>query len=239
MYKLYNRYLRHIVLPNFGINSQDILFKSKILCIGAGGLGSPAITYLAMLGIGAIDIIEFDTIEKSNLNRQFIFKERDIGKNKILITKKYIKNINKNIKVNIFNKKLTPHNCFNMLKKYDVILDCTDNIESKILISDNGIKLNTPVVHGAIFGFEGYITIFDKNSICHRCLYKQINISTCVEYGVFGPTAGIIGILQASETIKILLRKYTKLQSELLIIDLSTLKIKILKITKNKFCTIC
>lgn len=239
MYNTYSRYLRHIVLPNFGIYSQDKLKNSKVICVGAGGLGSPVITYLSIIGVGYIDIIDFDYIEESNLNRQFIFKHYDIGKSKALVAREYINNLNKNINVNVFNKKLTYDNALNILKKYDVIIDCTDNLKTKILISDCGVKLNIPVIHGSIFGFEGYVTIFNKNINCFRCMYANIKTKGCIDYGVFGPTAGIIGLIQASETIKILLNQKINLYSKLLIIDLDNLKFKFIKLNKLKNCSIC
>lgn len=239
MYNLYSRYLRHIVLPDFGLNSQDILLKSKILCIGAGGLGSPAITYLSMIGIGNIDVIDYDYVDSSNLNRQFLFTEEDIGKNKALCAKNYINKLNSNIIVNPYTVKLSHHNCLNLLKNYDAILDCTDNLDAKFLLSDCGIKLGIPIVHGAIFGYEGYISIFHKYSACYRCIYNNISSQQCIDYGVFGPIAGIIGIIQANETIKLLLNQTTLLTSKLLIIDIKKTTFNLFNIKKKKTCTIC
>ena len=238
MYNVYSRHLRHIVLPSFGITSQDVLKKSKILCVGTGGLGSPVITYLTMLGVGNIGIIDFDYVETSNLNRQFIFKDNDIGKSKVLLAQKYIKNLNKDIHISVYNTLLNHNNCLHLFKNYNVVIDCTDNLNAKLLISDSAIKINIPVVHGSIFGFEGYVTIFNKNYNCYRCTYSSIKINNCIDYGVFGPTAGIIGIIQASETIKILLNKNITLKSKLLIIDLENLKFKCININKKK-CIIC
>ncbi|HFL8819526.1 MAG TPA: HesA/MoeB/ThiF family protein [Candidatus Azoamicus sp. OHIO2] len=239
MYALYSRYLRHIVLPEFGLDTQDILIKSKILCIGAGGLGSPALTYLAMLGVGTIDIIDYDFVEQSNLNRQFLFNEKDIGKNKALCAKNFITNLNTTITVNAYDIKLSYDNCFFFLKNYNVILDCTDNLDVKFLISDCGIKLNIPVVHAGIFGFEGYISIFSKETYCYRCIYDKITSPQCIDYGVYGPIAGIIGIMQANETIKLLLNAYTLLKSHLFFFDLKNLTVKSIAINKNSSCIIC
>lgn len=239
MYNNYLRYLRHIVLPNFGIKNQDKIIKSKILCVGAGGLGSPAITYLSLLGVGNIGIIDNDNVETTNLNRQFIFKEKDLQKNKSKIAKKYVQNLNKNINVKIFNDKLNINNSIKIIKNYDIVLDCTDNLETKFLINDKCIELKIPVIHGSIFGYEGYVTVFKKGYNCYRCIYNKLKINECIDYGVFGPIAGIIGIIQASEAINIITNEYSNLLSKILFFNIKNLEYKFIKTKKQKSCKIC
>lgn len=241
MYNKYFKYLKHIILSDIGIASHDKLEKKKILCIGTGGLGSPVLTYLLLTGIKNIGIAEFDTIDITNLNRQFIFNSEDIKKKKIDRVKKYIKNINKEIKPIFYEKKITYQNGIKIFKSYDIIIDCTDNSESKMIISDLAVKLNIPVVHASIFGFEGYVTIFNKNTFCYRCLCKNYKNFEHIEYGVLGAVAGAIGCIQVIETIKFLLKKDTlkTLESKIIILDFKNLNIKVLKINKNPVCEIC
>ncbi len=244
MYNLYSRYLRHIVLPDIGLYGHDILHKSKILCIGAGGLGSPALTYLSMIGIGMLGIIDFDCVDISNLNRQFIFNESNIGKKKVICVKKYIKKINSKINIIIYSDRLYYNNCYNIFINYDLILDCTDNLETKFLISDHAIKLNIPVIHGAVSGFGGYVSVLKKNVLCYRCIYNNFKTFDCLDFGIFGPIAGIIGIIQASESIKILLnnnikKKYSTLEAKLFILNLKTLNFTLLNLNRNIKCKIC
>lgn len=241
MYNKYFNYLKHIILSDIGIESQDTLENKKVLCIGTGGLGSPVLTYLLLTGINKIGIAEFDTVDITNLNRQFIFNTEDIGKKKIDCTKNYIKKINKDIKPILYKKKITYQNGIKIFKLYDVIIDCTDNSESKMIISDLAVKLNVPVIHASIFGFEGYISIFKKNTFCYRCLCKNYKNSEHIEYGVLGAVAGVVGCIQVIETIKILLKKniFTTLESKIMILDFKNLNIKIIKINRNPHCEIC
>lgn len=238
MFRNYAKYTRHLVLPDFNISDQDKLTKAKILCIGAGGLGSPALTYLSIMGIGNIDIIDYDNVEFSNLNRQFIFTEKNINQNKAVLTKKYIKNINKKLNCKIYTEKLTDKNITAILKNYNIVLDCTDNLKTKLLINNYALNLNIPVIHGAIFGYEGYVTILQKNKICLNCIYTHLKINECTNYGVYGPSAGIVGIIQASETIKFLIKKET-LNRKIFFINLKNLKCKLININKNNTCNVC
>lgn len=241
MYKKYFKYLKQIVLSDIGINGQDLLEKKKILCIGAGGLGAPALTYLTLAGIRNIDIIEFDKVDITNLNRQFIFTQSHINQKKILCAKNYVKTHNSIIKTKIYNTKLSYSNAIKLFNGYDIILDCTDNSESKMIISDSAIKLNIPIIHASVFGFEGYITLFHKNIFCYRCLCKNYKNIEHIEYGVIGAIAGILGCMQAIETIKLILEKktLTTLKSKIILLDFKSLNIKILNIKKEKSCSIC
>ena len=244
MYKKYFRYIRHLILPNIGFKGQDILKKSKVLCIGAGGLGSPALIYMASAGIGNIDIIDFDTVSTSNLNRQIIFNQNDIGKIKVVCAKEYILKLNKYINVNIYNTRVSLLNSINLIKRYDVVLDCTDNLETKFLINDIFIKSGIPVIHASVCGLEGYISIFTKKTFCYRCLYSNFNNNNYLNYGVLGPVAGIFGSLQALVAIDLLLYKFKiknihNFFNKIMLMDLSSFKINVLKINKNNTCNIC
>lgn len=241
MYNKYFKYLKHIILSDIGIKGQDELEKKKVLCIGTGGLGSPVLTYLASTGINKIGIVEFDTVDITNLNRQFLFNTNSLGKKKITYAEKHVKHINVHAQITLYKKKLSYFNAITLIKDYDIIIDCTDNSESKMIISDMAVKLNIPVVHASIFGFEGYVTIFNKNIFCYRCLCNNYKNLEHIEYGVLGAVAGAIGCIQAIETIKILIKNKSvnTLESKIMIFDFKNLNIKILNINRNKNCQIC
>ncbi|HIH2763634.1 MAG TPA: HesA/MoeB/ThiF family protein [Candidatus Azoamicus sp.] len=241
MYKKYFKYLKHIIISDIGLNEQDNIEKKKILCIGTGGLGAPVLTYLPLMGINKIGIVEFDKIDITNLNRQFIFNIKNLGEEKIIHVKKYIKNINKNITTTIYKTKLSLFNAITIIKDYDIVIDCTDNSESKMIISDTAVKLNIPVVHASIYGFEGYVSIFKKKTFCYRCLNKTYKNLEYIEYGVIGAMAGIVGCIQAIETIKLLIKNksFTTLESKIMILDFKNLNIKILNVKKDRYCQIC
>ncbi len=241
MYKKYFKYLKHIILSDIGIKKHDELEKKKVLCVGTGGLGSPVLTYLSSTGINKIGIVEFDTIDITNLNRQFLFNIYNVGEKKIIYAEKHVKHINENIQITLYKKKLSHFNAINIIKEYDIIIDCTDNSESKMIISDIAVKLNIPVVHASIFGFEGYVSIFNKNIFCYRCLCKNYKNLEHIEYGVLGAVAGAIGCIQAIETIKILIKNNSinTLESKIMILDFKNLNIKILNVKKYENCQIC
>lgn len=244
MYNFYKRYIRHIVLPDIGLLGQDILLKSKVLCVGAGGLGSSALTYLATSGVGFIGIVDFDNVELSNLNRQFLYNIFDLGEKKVHSAEKFLKRINNDIEIFVYSERLSEKNFFDIVFGYDVILDCTDSLESKFFVNSCGIKLNIPVVHGSILGFNGYISSFSRDTGCYNCLYKDFSYVNCLGYGVLGPVAGIIGAFQAIECIKILLNKsylcnFNTLFSKILLFDFKNLNFLNLNFNKNKSCDVC
>jgi len=244
METFYSRYIRHIILSDIGLVGQDILGKSKVLCIGAGGLGSPALMYLAATGVGSIGIVDFDVVNLSNLNRQVIFSYDDIGKNKAICAKNYIVKLNNSIDVSVYDYKLSYSNCFDLFKDYDVILDCTDNLESKFLINDFSIKLNIPLVHGSVFGLEGYVAVFLKGFSCYRCLYRDVNSLECINHGIIGPVTGIIGSLQALISIVLLLRRKNKdfscdLFFSLFLFDFKFFKFRSLNVKSLYKCNFC
>lgn len=244
MYYSYLRYIRHIILPNVGIIGQDAIKNSKVLCIGIGGLGSAALLYLSAVGIGCIGIVDFDIVSYSNLNRQIIYTQTDIGKKKTTCAAKFIKKFNNKTKLIIHDLKLKIDNCFNLFKNYDIILDCTDNLETKFLISDFSTKLKLPLVHGSVFGTEGYIINFLNNDTCYRCLYNNSKELSLYSYGILGPVAGIIGSIQALICILIILNKknlffFDDFNSKLFIFNFLKLNIISYKIEKLFNCTTC
>lgn len=234
MYKKYFYHIKQIILSEIGIKGQDKINKTKVLCIGTGGLGSPVITYLLATGIKNIGLSEFDKIDESNLNRQFIFKKNNIGEKKIKIAKTYIKDINKNINLKTHGK-INHSNCIKIIKNYDLIIECTDNYKTKLIISDCAIKLNISLIHASVFGFEGYITTI-KKGYCYRCLKKNYSISKYTDYGILGAVAGAIGCIQIIETIKNILNIY---KNELIFFDFKNNIFKKIKLSKIKKCTIC
>lgn len=243
-FRKYHKYIRHIILKDIGFLNQDILEKSKILCVGAGGLGSPAIIYLLYTGIKNIGIIDFAAVSESNLNRQIIFNQNDVGKKKIFCVKKYIKKLNKKINLKTYDFKLSNKNCVEIFKNYDLILDCSDNLETKFLINDFSSKLDIPFIHGSVYGFEGYIAIFSKKYGCYRCLFDNAKNISNLNHGIMGQTAGIIGILQSLIAIIFLLNKNNSnfiknLCLNLLTFDFKNLNFGKFLIKKKKKCKIC
>ncbi len=242
MYDFYKRYIRHVVLSDIGILGQDILLNSKVLCVGAGGLGSAALVYLASCGIGFLGIIDFDKVDLSNLNRQFMYNIFDLGKNKVYCAENFLRKINDTTNIFTYNERLSRDNFLDVMIGYNVILDCTDSLESKFFVNECGIKLNIPVIHGSILGFNGYISIFSRNFGCYNCLYKDFSYVNFLGHGVLGPVAGAIGAFQAIECVKFLLNKnnnYNTLLSKVLFFDFKNLDFLILKFDKKQCCNIC
>ncbi|MBK9294770.1 MAG: HesA/MoeB/ThiF family protein [Oligoflexia bacterium] len=210
------RYHRQTILPQIGVDGQKILHKSKVLIIGAGGLGHPAIQYLAAMGVGEIKIIDGDSVHVTNLPRQILFSDQDIGGNKAEILSRKIGRIYSNLNISFESVFLEKSLALKLFPDFDLIIDCTDNFESKFLINDVCVLYDKPMIYGAISQFEGQVGIFWKSrGACYRCLYPSIPKSTiqnCAEAGVVGPVAGTIGSLQAVEAMKILINKFDKLK---------------------------
>lgn len=238
------RYSRHLIMPEVGIKGQEKLSSSSVLCIGAGGLGSPLALYLAAAGVGRLGIVDFDVVDFSNLQRQIIHGESKIGKLKVESAKERIKEINSDVEVETYNVRLTSENALDILKNYDVIVDGTDNFATRYLVNDACVLLGKPNVYGSIFRFEGQVSVFDaKRGPCYRCLYPEPPppgmVPSCAEGGVLGILPGIIGTLQAAEAIKLILGKGNPLIGKLLFIDEMEMKIKELKLRKDPNCPIC
>ncbi len=234
-----SRYARHLSLPEIGIKGQEKLKVSSVACIGTGGLGSPLLIYLAAAGIGRIGIIDFDFVEDSNLQRQIIHTTNSIGELKTHSAKKQILKINPYCKIDIFDEKLTSINALDILKNYNVICDCSDNFPTRYLINDACLLLNKPNIYGSIARFEGQASVFNlkKDSPNYRDLIptpppKEL-IPSCSEAGVMGILPGIIGIIQATEAIKIITNIGDPLDGRLLIFNALKMSFKELKLKSN------
>ncbi len=250
-----DRYQRQISLPEIGAQGQTQLKQTRILCVGAGGLGSPALLYLAAAGIGELGIIDGDTVELSNLQRQVLFNTRDNGKHKSHVAKDRLQALNSDVTIQCYPERLSPKNAIQVMENYDIILDGTDNFASKFLINDAAVQLDLPVVYGSISQFEGRASVFwAKKGPCYRCLYATLPktaIQNCAEAGVLGAVAGIIGCIQATEAIKLALHLQPRTESfqqvaslkpligNLLILDAKTMHIENFKISKQPSCAVC
>ncbi|WP_103069449.1 molybdopterin-synthase adenylyltransferase MoeB [Aquimarina sediminis] len=205
-----SRYHRQVILPEIGSAGQEKLDASKILVIGAGGLGCPILQYLAAAGIGTIGIVDYDTVDISNLHRQILYGTTSLGINKALAAKQRLTDLNPEITITAYPEKLTPKNAVSLFSEYDIIVDGTDNFSTRYLINDACIIANKPLVYGAIFKFEGQVSVFNyQNGPTYRCLFpeppKAGSVPSCAEIGVLGVLPGIIGSMQANEVLKIIL----------------------------------
>ena len=238
------RYARHLALPEVGIAGQEKIKNGKVLVVGAGGLGSPALMYLAAAGIGTIGIVDFDDVDESNLQRQIIHSTKEIGSKKTESAKIAISSINPNIKVEAYDEKLTSKNALDIIKKYDVVIDGSDNFPTRYLLNDACILSKKPLVYGSIFRFEGHASVFNHDGgPCYRCLFPnpppKDAVPTCAQAGVLGVLPGIIGTIQATEAIKIILGIGETLSGRFLIYDALSMSFKDLKLAKNKNCPMC
>ena len=234
------RYSRQITLPEFGIESQKLLKSASVLCVGAGGLGSAIILYLASAGVGKIGIIDNDIVELSNLHRQVIHNSSSIGEFKTISAKNRISEINPNCDVKIFNETLSSENAFKIIQDFDFVCDGSDNFPAKYLVNDACVILGKTLIYGAIFKFEGQVSVFNKssNSPNYRDLIPEPPpngiVPTCAEGGVIGILPGIIGLIQATETIKLITNIGETLDRRLLIFNALSMQFKELKLEKSK-----
>jgi len=237
------RYSRHLVLPEVGIKGQEKIRQARILIVGAGGLGSPAALYLAAAGIGTIGIVDFDKVEENNLQRQIIHTSKNIGTKKTESAKSSINNLNPNVKVETYNEKLNSKNALEIIKKYDVVIDGSDNFPTRYLVNDACVLLKKPNVYGSIFRFEGHTSVFNYDGPCYRCLFpnppSRDAVPSCAEAGVLGVLPGIIGTIQATEALKIIMGIGETLSGRFLVYDALSMKFRELKLGKNRNCPIC
>jgi adenylyltransferase/sulfurtransferase len=239
------RYHRQEILAEIGIAGQEKLAAARVLVVGAGGLGCPVLHYLAGAGIGTLGIIDPDTIDISNLQRQILYTTADAGKPKAVVAAERLLQLNPDIKVNAYAEELTAQNVLGLFGDYDVIVDGTDNFTAKFLINDAAVKTAKPVVYGAIQSFDGQVAIFDAaRGACYRCLHPeppQGVILNCAEAGVIGALAGIIGTVQAMEVIKLIVAHDTfqPLIGRLWMMDTRSMQTRILKIPKQNTCPVC
>lgn len=237
------RYSRHFVLPEIGVSGQKKLLKSKVLVIGAGALGSAALVYLACAGVGTIGIADYDNVELSNLQRQIVHKTGAVGTDKASSAKNTVNEINPDIKVLTYQKKITAHNIQDIIKDYDFIIDGTDRFETKFLINDACVLMKKPYSHAGVVGFRGQVMTYVPNKgPCLRCLLEKIppNTITCSQAGVLGSVTGIIGSIQSLEAIKYLLDIGDLLTGRILCFDGLKLSVHITKTAKSFVdCSIC
>jgi len=238
------RYSRHIILTEVGGLGQTKLLESKILVIGAGGLGSPTALYLAAAGVGTLGIIDHDIVDISNLQRQILHGTSDVGQSKVVSAKATLNEINPDVEIVMYQQRLSSENVFQLFEDYDLVIDGCDNFPTRYLINDACVMMGKPNIHGSIFQFEGQVTIFyPGKGPCYRCLYPSPPppgmAPSCQEAGVFGVLPGIVGSVQAVEAIKVLLEIGDPLIGQLLLFDALGMSFKRMRLHQDSECPIC
>jgi adenylyltransferase/sulfurtransferase len=239
------RYSRHLILPEVGLAGQKKIKSTSVLCIGAGGLGSPISMYLAAAGIGKIGIVDFDTVDYSNLQRQLLHTDADVGRSKAQSAKETLAGINPNCEVVLYNTRISSENALDLIRPYDIVVDGTDNFPTRYLTNDACVLLKKPNVYGSIFRFEGQASVFAPHlgGPCYRCLYPEPPppgmVPSCAEGGVLGVLPGIVGCIQATEILKLALGKGTSLIGRLLLFNALDMKFRELKLRRDPQCPIC
>jgi molybdopterin/thiamine biosynthesis adenylyltransferase/rhodanese-related sulfurtransferase len=239
-----SRYSRHLILPEVGMEGQQRLKAARVLCVGAGGLGSPLALYLAAAGIGTLGLVDFDVVDASNLQRQIIHSTKDIGRKKLDSAEEKLKALNPFLNVVKHDTMLTSANALDILKDYDIVADGTDNFPTRYLVNDACVLLGKPNVYGSIFRFEGQASVFaTENGPCYRCLYPEPPppglVPSCAEGGVLGILPGLLGVIQATEAIKLILGNGQPLIGRLLLVDALNMRFRELKLRKNPECPVC
>src|SRR5881397_843564 len=238
------RYSRHLILPEVGMAGQKKICSTSVLCIGAGGLGSPIAMYLAAAGIGKIGVLDFDKVDFSNLQRQIIHGTDDVGRPKTDSAKETINSINPNCEVVTHNTRISSENAMEIISQYDIVVDGTDNFPTRYLTNDACVLLKKPNVYGSIFRFDGQASVFyPPQGPCYRCLYPEPpppgEVPSCAEGGVLGILPGLIGCVQATEAVKLILGKGTPLVGRLLLYDALEMTFQEFKVRRNPRCPIC
>ncbi len=239
-----NRYSRHLLLPQIGEEGQEKLKRASALIVGVGGLGSPAAMYLAAAGIGRLGLVDFDTVDESNLQRQILYGESVLGERKLDAAWKRLRDLNGNLRIETFNDRLSSRNALPLMEPYDIVLDGTDNFATRYLVNDACVMLRKPNVYGSIYRFEGQVSVFDATrGPCYRCLYPDPPppnlVPNCAEGGVLGVLPGIIGSLQAAEAIKLITGAGEPLIGRMLLFDALTATFRNIRIPKNAHCKVC
>ena len=239
-----SRYSRHLILPEVGEEGQRKLKAARVLCVGTGGLGSPLALYLAAAGVGTLGLVDFDVVDASNLQRQIIHSTADIGRKKLDSAAEKLKALNPGLNVIKHDTLLSSANALDILRDYDVIADGTDNFPTRYLVNDACVLLGKPNAYGSIFRFEGQASVFaTKDGPCYRCLYPEPPppglVPSCAEGGVLGILPGLVGVIQATETIKFILGKGSTLVGRLLLVDALNMRFRELKLRKNPECPVC
>ena len=238
------RYSRHLTLPEFGKEGQETLKNASVLLVGAGGLGSPAATYLAAAGVGRIGLVDFDTVEASNLQRQILYGTSDVGRPKLEAASERLQDLNPHVEVERHELRLTSDNALDIIDDYDVVADGTDNFPTRYLVNDACVMTGTPNVYASIFRFEGQVSVFaTEDGPCYRCLYEEPPppglVPSCAEGGVLGILPGFIGTLQATEVIKLLTGIGEPLIGRLLMVDALDMNFRTVNVPTNPDCPVC
>jgi molybdopterin/thiamine biosynthesis adenylyltransferase/rhodanese-related sulfurtransferase len=238
------RYSRHLIMPEVGMEGQLKLKAARVLCIGAGGLGSPLALYLGAAGVGTLGIVDFDVVDYTNLQRQIIHTTADVGRKKLDSAADKLKAINPLINLRTFDTRLSSDNALELFRDFDIIADGTDNFPTRYLVNDACVITGKPNVYGSIFRFEGQASVFaTEEGPCYRCLYPEPPppglVPSCAEGGVLGILPGLVGVIQATEVIKLILGKGEPLIGRLLLVDALAMKFRELKLRKNPDCPVC
>ncbi len=238
------RYSRHLIMPEVGMAGQKKLKQAAVLLIGTGGLGSPAAMYLAAAGVGRLGILDYDVVDASNLHRQIVHGEATVGEKKVDSAKKRLADINPHIEVVTYDTLINAENALDIIKDYDIVADGTDNFPTRYLINDACTLLKKPNVYASIFRFEGQLSIFDaENGPCYRCLYPEPPppglVPSCAEGGVLGILPGVLGVLQATEVVKLILGSGDSMVGRLLLFDALAMSFRELKLRKDPNCCLC
>jgi sulfur-carrier protein adenylyltransferase/sulfurtransferase len=239
-----SRYARHLTLPEVGVEGQRKLKAARVLCVGAGGLGSPLALYLAAVGVGTLGLVDFDVVDASNLQRQILHSTRDVGRKKLDSAEEKLAALNAAVRVVKHETMLSSANALDILKDYDIVADGTDNFPTRYLVNDASVLLGKPNVYGSVFRFEGQASVFAaREGPCYRCLYPEPpppgTVPNCAEGGVLGILPGLIGIIQATEVIKLILGKGEPLVGRLLMVDALSMRFRELRLKKNPECPVC
>jgi sulfur-carrier protein adenylyltransferase/sulfurtransferase len=239
-----DRYSRHLLLPEVGSSGQRKLLDAKVLLVGAGGLGAPAALYLAAAGVGTLGIVDFDRIDRSNLQRQVLYSTAEVGRPKVEVAAERLEGLNPDVHVNQYPVRLERENARDILGSYDIVLDGTDNFATRYLVNDACVLLGVPNVQASIYRFEGQASVFDaRRGPCYRCLFPEPPppefVPNCAEAGVLGVLPGLLGTIQATEAIKLLLGVGESLVGRLFLIDALSLRTRELRIEKNPECVLC
>jgi molybdopterin/thiamine biosynthesis adenylyltransferase/rhodanese-related sulfurtransferase len=238
------RYSRHLILPEVGMEGQQKLKAAKVLCIGAGGLGSPLALYLAAAGVGTLGIVDFDIVDVTNLQRQILHTTDDVGRRKLDSAADKLKALNPHLNLLTYETRLTSENALELLAQFDMVADGTDNFPTRYLVNDACVLTGKPNIYGSIFRFEGQASVFaTEDGPCYRCLYPEPPppglVPSCAEGGVLGTLPGLVGVIQATEVIKLILGQGDPLVGRLLLVDALGMKFRELKLRKNADCPVC
>jgi len=238
------RYARHIILPEVGEKGQQRLLKGRALLVGAGGLGCPTALYLAAAGVGSIGLVDADVVDMSNLQRQILFGESDIGRPKVEAARDRLSELNPSVNISIYHELLTSENVFDIFQKYDVIVNGCDNFPTRYLVNDAAVMMGLPVVDGSIFRFEGQTTVYmPGKGPCYRCLYPEPpppgEVPSCAEGGVLGVLPGTVGLMQATEVVKLFIEEGRPLIGRVLLYDAMEMRFRELKLRRDISCPVC